>query len=55
MTEGTIRTTALSADEKKLLTNTLDTLKLAGKSSGQVVIHLNQGAVTAVEPRLMLR
>lgn len=53
--EGMIRTTPLAADEKKELTNLLDKLKLAGKSSGQIVIHLNQGVITAVQPMPMLR
>lgn len=52
---GMIRSTALTTDEKKELTILMDKLKLSGNSSGQVIIHLNQGAVTAVEPRPMLR
>ena len=50
-----IRTTPLTAAEKKELTNLMDRLKLAGKMSGQVVLHLSSGTVTAVQPMPMLR
>lgn len=48
MTESIIRTSPLSPDEKKELTNLLDKLKLRMKS-GQVTLHFNDGLVSAVQ------
>ena len=49
-----LRVDPLTAEEKKELTNIMDKLKLSGKLSGQVVIHLNKGEVARTELRLML-
>ena len=50
-----IRTTPLTAAEKKELTTLIDRLRLAGKMSGQIVLHVSAGSVTAVQPMPMLR
>jgi len=53
--ERVIRTTPLTTDEKKELTNLMDKLKLALNLGGQTIIHWNQGQIVAIEPRPMLR
>lgn len=56
MIGDTIRAVPLTKDEKKELTNLLSKLKLAGNgTTGQIIIHLSQGSVSAVQPMMMLR
>lgn len=54
MIPAVIRTSALDSEEKKELEQLLIKLQLMPKS-GQIVLHVNQGKISAVEPRLVLR
>jgi hypothetical protein len=50
----TVRTTALDPEEKKELGRLLTKMKVMPKC-GKIVLHVNEGNVTAIEPRPMLR
>jgi len=49
-----IRTTPLSPEEKDELNYVLSKLHLM-PHSGQIVVHVNEGKVTAIQPQAMIR